>query len=174
MPCVPVRWPSWPGGGHAEPRSGGRPADWGASVVVPAGRLLEVGTADLGVRAHVAASDGIDVEPIHDSRSTAADGPRQLVHGSAVRAGAGGARGRHGAAPWAASGPHARVGVAPQPRPPAELVLRVMPGPRDGWFTPRMVADRARLRGTGVPGVVREQPDRAAHKGARPGTGSGR
>jgi allophanate hydrolase subunit 2 len=28
------------------------------------------------------------------------------------------------------------VDVAPQPAPPAELVLRVTPGPRDDWFTP--------------------------------------
>jgi allophanate hydrolase subunit 2 len=27
------------------------------------------------------------------------------------------------------------VDVAPQPAPPAELVLRVTPGPRDDWFT---------------------------------------
>ncbi|NEB20369.1 biotin-dependent carboxyltransferase family protein, partial [Streptomyces coelicoflavus] len=32
--------------------------------------------------------------------------------------------------------PHARVDVAPQPGPPAELVLRVAPGPRADWFTP--------------------------------------
>jgi allophanate hydrolase subunit 2 len=34
---------------------------------------------------------------------------------------------------------HARVDVAPQPAPPAELVLRVTLGPRDGWFTPEAV-----------------------------------
>src|SRR5207302_923745 len=32
-------------------------------------------------------------------------------------------------------GPHARVDVVPHPGPPSELVLRVMPGPRDDWFT---------------------------------------
>ncbi len=31
--------------------------------------------------------------------------------------------------------------VVPQPRPPAELVLRVALGPRDDWFTARAVRD---------------------------------
>ncbi|MET8773057.1 allophanate hydrolase subunit 2 family protein, partial [Streptomyces sp. NPDC004658] len=41
----------------------------------------------------------------------------------------------------APAGPPARVDGAPQPRPPAELVLRVTLGPRDDWFTARAVRD---------------------------------
>ncbi|MEU1303645.1 biotin-dependent carboxyltransferase family protein [Streptomyces shenzhenensis] len=119
------------GGAPSPVRVGGRPVAWGAPVVVPAGQLLEVGTAVLGVRAYVAVSGGLDVEPVLGSRSTdllSGLGPAPLADGVVLPLGE-------------PPGPHARVDVAPQPRPPAELVLRVTPGPRDDWFTPRAVHD---------------------------------
>ncbi|MFF4899137.1 biotin-dependent carboxyltransferase family protein [Streptomyces sp. NPDC001068] len=108
---------------------GGRPAAWGAPVVVPAGELLEVGAARSGVRSYVAVSGGIAVEPVLGSRATdllSGLGPPPLADGMVLPLGA-------------PVGPPARVDVAPQPSPPAELVLRVTLGPRADWFTPAAV-----------------------------------
>ncbi|MFE6624572.1 biotin-dependent carboxyltransferase family protein [Streptomyces sp. NPDC008086] len=104
----------------------GCPVAWGAPVRVPAGALLDVGAAVSGVRSYVAVSGGIAVEPVLGSRSTdllSGLGPPPLTDGTVL------ALGRP-------TRLHARVDVAPQPAPPAELVLRVTPGPRDDWFTP--------------------------------------
>ncbi|WP_105974149.1 5-oxoprolinase subunit C family protein [Streptomyces geranii] len=104
----------------------GRPAPWGAPVRVSAGALLDIGTALSGVRTYVAVSGGVTVEPVLGSRSTdllSGLGPPPLTHGAVLPLG-------H------EIGVHARVDVAPQPAPPAELVLRVTVGPRDDWFTP--------------------------------------
>ncbi|MBO4254105.1 biotin-dependent carboxyltransferase family protein [Streptomyces griseorubiginosus] len=103
----------------------GRPAAWGAAVRVPAGALLDVGTVVCGVRGYVAVSGGVAVEPVLGSRSTdllSGLGPPPLTDGTVLPLGT------PGAVP-------ARVDVAPQPAPPAELVLRVSLGPRDDWFT---------------------------------------
>ncbi|MFJ5731071.1 5-oxoprolinase subunit C family protein [Streptomyces paradoxus] len=107
----------------------GRPVAWGAPVRVPAGALLDVGPAVSGVRAYVGVSGGIAVDPVLGSRSTdllSGLGPPPLADGTVLPLGR-------------PSGVHARVDVAPQPAPPAELVLRVTLGPRDGWFTPEAV-----------------------------------
>ncbi|MFE2044490.1 biotin-dependent carboxyltransferase family protein [Streptomyces sp. NPDC059477] len=104
----------------------GRPAAWGAPVRVPAGALLEVGPAVAGVRGYVGVSGGIAVEPVLGSRSTdllSGLGPPPLTDGTVLPLGR-------------VTAPHARVDVAPQPRPPAELVLRLTLGPRHDWFTP--------------------------------------
>ncbi|MFF9487564.1 biotin-dependent carboxyltransferase family protein [Streptomyces sp. NPDC014676] len=114
----------------------GRPAAWGAPVRVRAGSVLDVGAAVSGVRAYVAVSGGIAVEPVLGSRSTdllSGLGPAPLTDGAVLPLGTPGE-------------PHARVDVAPQPAPPDELVLRVTPGPRDDWFTPaavRLLTSRA-------------------------------
>jgi biotin-dependent carboxylase-like uncharacterized protein len=107
----------------------GRPAPWGAPVHVPAGALLDVGAAVSGVRGYVAVSGGIAVEPVLGSRSTdllSGLGPPPLRDGAVLPLGRPGVL-------------HARVDVAPQPAPPAELVLRVTLGPRDDWCTPAAV-----------------------------------
>ncbi|MBQ0829614.1 biotin-dependent carboxyltransferase family protein [Streptomyces tagetis] len=114
------------GGAPCRVRVDGRPAAWGAPVDVPAGSLVEVGTAERGVRAYVAVSGGVRVEPVLGSRSTdllSGLGPPPLADGTVLPLGRPGV-------------PFARVDVAPQPGPPAELVLRVVPGPRADWFTP--------------------------------------
>ncbi|MFE9903005.1 5-oxoprolinase subunit C family protein [Streptomyces achromogenes] len=119
-------------GGAPSPVSvGGRPAAWGAPVVVPAGELLEVGAATAGVRGYVAVSGGIAVEPVLGSRATdllSGLGPAPLTNGTVLPLGI-------------PAGPPARVDGAPQPAPPAELVLRVTLGPRDDWFTAGAVPD---------------------------------
>ncbi|MDQ1021093.1 5-oxoprolinase subunit C family protein [Streptomyces afghaniensis] len=107
----------------------GRPVAWGAPVRVPAGALLEVGPAVAGLRSYVGVRGGITVEPVLGSRSTdllSGLGPPPLTDGTVLPLGR-------------PTGVHARVDVAPQPAPPAELVLRVTLGPRDGWFTPEAV-----------------------------------
>ncbi|WP_217239547.1 biotin-dependent carboxyltransferase family protein [Streptomyces sp. AC555_RSS877] len=107
----------------------GRAVAWGAPVRVPAGALLEVGAAVLGVRSYVAVSGGVTVEPVLGSRSTdllSRLGPPPLSDGAVLPLGR-------------PEEPHTHVDVGPQPAPPAELVLRVTPGPRDDWFTPEAV-----------------------------------
>ncbi|MET7290233.1 biotin-dependent carboxyltransferase family protein [Streptomyces sp. NPDC005573] len=109
----------------------GRPAPWGAPVRVAAGELLDVGRAVAGVRAYVAVSGGVAVEPVLGSRATdllSGLGPAPLTDGTVLPLGV-------------PAGPPARVDAAPQPRPPAELVLRVTPGPRADWFTARALDD---------------------------------
>ncbi|HEY8979023.1 MAG TPA: biotin-dependent carboxyltransferase family protein [Streptomyces sp.] len=104
----------------------GRPAPWGAPVHVPAGALLEVGAATAGLRSYVAVSGGFLVEPVLGSRSTdllSGLGPAPLANGTVLPLGS-------------PSPPSARVDTAPRQAPPAELVLRVTPGPRADWFTP--------------------------------------
>ncbi|WP_439942471.1 biotin-dependent carboxyltransferase family protein [Streptomyces sp. BBFR115] len=116
-------------------RLDGRPAAWGAPVRVPAGAVLEVGAAVRGIRAYVAVSGGVAVEPVLGSRSTdllSGLGPAPLSDGTVLPLGP-------------PADVHARVDVAPQPGPAAELVLRVTLGPRDDWFTPealRVLASR--------------------------------
>ncbi|MGW0513308.1 5-oxoprolinase subunit C family protein [Streptomyces olivaceoviridis] len=119
------------GGAPCPVTVGGRPAAWGAPVVVPAGELLDVGAATAGVRAYVAVGGGVAVEPVLGSRATdllSGLGPAPLTDGTVLPLGT-------------PAGPPARVDGAPQPCPPAELVLRVTPGPRDDWFTARAVQD---------------------------------
>ncbi|CAL9394853.1 5-oxoprolinase subunit C [Streptomyces sp. enrichment culture] len=145
----------------------GRPVAWGAPVRVRAGSVLDVGAATSGVRAYVAVSGGIAVDPVLGSRSTdllSGLGPAPLTDGAVLPLGIP----REG---------HARVDVAPQPAPPDELVLRVTPGPRDDWFTPEAVrvltsrtyhvspaSNRIGLRTTG-PALERARPDELPSEG---------
>ncbi|WP_328666749.1 biotin-dependent carboxyltransferase family protein [Streptomyces sp. NBC_00328] len=106
-------------------RVDGRPVAWGAPVRVPAGALLDVGSARGGLRSYVAVSGGVAVDPVLGSRSTdllSGLGPPPLTDGAVLPLGSPGAV-------------HTRVDVVPHRAPPAELVLRVTLGPRDGWFT---------------------------------------
>ena len=48
----------------------GRGRDWGHAVAVPAGATVELGDVSRGLRAYLAVSGGIDVEPVLGSRST--------------------------------------------------------------------------------------------------------
>jgi biotin-dependent carboxylase-like uncharacterized protein len=103
----------------------GRPVPWSAPVRVPAGAVLEVGTAVSGVRSYVAFAGGVAVEPVLGSRSTdllSGLGPAPLADGAVLPLGS-------------AIAARVRADVAPQPGPPRELVLRVTLGPRHDWFT---------------------------------------
>ncbi|WP_235854148.1 hypothetical protein [Nonomuraea aridisoli] len=71
-------------GAPAPVRIDGRPAAWGAPVHVPAGAVLDVGTATHGLRSYVAFSGGIEVSPVLGSRSTdllSGLGPSPLSNG---------------------------------------------------------------------------------------------
>ncbi|WP_432040323.1 biotin-dependent carboxyltransferase family protein [Streptomyces cucumeris] len=103
----------------------GRPAAWGAPVRVPAGALLELGAATHGVRSYLAFDGGVAADPVLGSRATdvlSGLGPAPLADGAVL------ALGRAGDAPPA-------VDVVPHRGVPRELVLPVVLGPRDDWFT---------------------------------------
>ncbi|MFD9128915.1 biotin-dependent carboxyltransferase family protein, partial [Kitasatospora sp. NPDC059571] len=110
-------------GAPAGVRVDGRPAAWGAAVAVPAGAVLEVGPASHGVRSYLAVAGGIAVPGVLGSRSTdllSGLGPAPLAAGDRLPVGG------------APVGPGAAL--VPLPAPPAELVLRLLPGPHADWW----------------------------------------
>ncbi|MFD0384777.1 biotin-dependent carboxyltransferase family protein [Streptomyces stramineus] len=118
-------------------RVDGRPVAWGAPVRVPAGAVLEIGAATRGLRGYAAFAGGVAAEPVLGSRSRdllSGLGPEPLTDGDTLPLGT-----PHGpsagadAVPWAGE-------------PVGGLVLPVVLGPRDDWFTPGAL--RA-LAGTG-------------------------
>jgi biotin-dependent carboxylase-like uncharacterized protein len=89
--------------------------------------VLELGPAACGVRSYLALAGGIMADPVLGSRSTdllSGLGPAPLTDGAALALG-----NPRGAAP-------AHPDVVRWQGPPAELVLPVLLGPRDDWFTP--------------------------------------
>ncbi|MFJ7269474.1 biotin-dependent carboxyltransferase family protein [Streptomyces sp. NPDC099050] len=116
----------------------GRPAAWGAPVLLRAGAELEVGRAESGVRGYVAVRGGFAVEPVLGSRSTdllSGLGPPVLAAGALLPVGAAG------------PDPVAGVDALAAPGPPSELVLPLRLGPRADWFTAESVTGRL-LRAT--------------------------
>ncbi|GAA2109304.1 biotin-dependent carboxyltransferase family protein [Actinomadura alba] len=112
-------------GATAPVRVGDRPVAWGAPVHVPAGAVLDVGTAAHGLRSYVAFSGGVDAPPVLGSRSTdllSGLGPPRLSDGDRLPLGG-------------AAGPPAAVDVVPVSAPARDLVLRLVLGPRHDWFT---------------------------------------
>lgn len=112
-------------GAPAPVRVDNTPAAWADPVHLPAGALLEVGTATNGLRSYVAVSGGITVPPVLGSRSTdllSGLGPAPLHDGETLPVGEAAGRPLHSdTVIWEA--------------PPHELVLPVLLGPRDDWFT---------------------------------------
>jgi biotin-dependent carboxylase-like uncharacterized protein len=114
-------------------RVDGRPAAWGAPVRLAAGSLLEVGPATHGVRSYLAFAGGIAVEPVLGSRSTdllSGLGPAPLAAGDSLPLGE-------------SVRPPAAADVAPWPAPPKRLILPLLLGPRDDWFTAHAVTTLA-------------------------------
>ncbi|WP_078901727.1 5-oxoprolinase subunit C family protein [Actinacidiphila yeochonensis] len=108
-------------------RVDGRPVAWGAPVLVPAGAVLDVGTAALGLRSYVAFAGGADVPPVLGSRACdllSGLGPAPLSDGDVLPLGVDRA------------GPPGGADVVPCRGLGRELVLPLLPGPRDDWFTP--------------------------------------
>jgi biotin-dependent carboxylase-like uncharacterized protein len=97
----------------------------GPIQLIPNDRL-SVGVPTAGVRTYLAVRGGIAVEPVLGARSTdvlSGVGPEPVAAGMRLPVG-----------DDATDAPC--VDVAPVPPIPAEIVLRVLPGPRDDWFTP--------------------------------------
>lgn len=105
----------------------GRGEGVNAPFDIAAGQTLVVGPATVGLRTYVAVRGGIAVEPTLGSRSTdvlSGLGPSVLAAGTVLPIGD------------AYTGPPPAVEVAPVAAPSADdLVVRVVPGPRDDWFT---------------------------------------
>ena len=100
----------------------GRGREWGNAVSVPAGSLVELGSATTGLRAYLAVSGGIAVEPVLGSRSTdllSGVGPDPVSEGDVLPVGSPGE-------------PPVAVETVRIPRRSRELRLRL--GPREDWF----------------------------------------
>ncbi|MFE5586522.1 biotin-dependent carboxyltransferase family protein [Kitasatospora sp. NPDC056531] len=115
-------------------RVDGRPAAWGAPVRLSAGARLDVGPATCGVRSYLAFAGGIATDPVLGSRSTdllSGLGPAPLSVGDRLPLGG-------------PAGPPAGADVLPWAAPPARLVLPLVLGPRDDWFTAGALSALAR------------------------------
>jgi biotin-dependent carboxylase-like uncharacterized protein len=106
----------------------GREAPRGAAVSVPAGALLEVGSATAGVRSYDAVAGGGVVEPVLGSRSTdtlSGLGPPRLTDGTRLPV---------GDAPTDL--PSVTESAPGDSTPTGDPRVRLRAGPRDDWFTP--------------------------------------
>ena len=102
----------------------GRAVAPGLPVEVPAGGLLELGRCRHGARVYVCVRGGFAVEATLGSRShdqLTGLGPPPLRDGDLLPVG-----------PEPSRSPQAPAG--PAARPPGEVILSVIPGPRDDWF----------------------------------------
>ena len=114
-------------GAQVPVRVDGRDRDWGNGVAVPAGALVEVRDATAGLRAYVAVSGGIEVEPVLGSRATdllSGVGPAPVEQGDVLPVGT------------PADAPVPVDVVRPRP---AGRQLRLRLGPREDWFEPDSV-----------------------------------
>ncbi|MBX6766091.1 MAG: biotin-dependent carboxyltransferase family protein [Actinomadura rubrobrunea] len=107
-------------------RINGRPHGMNAPCYVPADAVVEFGTPSAGLRSYIAVRGGVAVEEVLGSRSTdllSGLGPAPLTAGARL--------------PVGPARDHAdiHVDVAPGLVLPDVPVLRVLPGPRDDWFT---------------------------------------
>lgn len=120
-------------GARCAVRVGGRPADTDRPQFVPAGSTLSIGAAESGVRSYLAVAGGIVLPPVLGSRATdllSGIGPARLSAGDLLPLG------RPAAAP-------AAVDVVPLPAPPEVARVRLLPGPRQDWFTAESLATLA-------------------------------
>ncbi|MGH8960414.1 MAG: biotin-dependent carboxyltransferase family protein [Jatrophihabitantaceae bacterium] len=97
--------------------------DAGAAITLPAGAVVRLGAPASGLRSYLAVRGGLAVPTVLGSRSTdtlSGLGPAPLREGERLRVG---------------SQPAGEVSGTPLVRPVAAPILRVIPGPRDDWFT---------------------------------------
>lgn len=109
-----------------------RPPAMYAPCWLPPGTVLALGRPSRGLRTYLAVRGGIAVPPVLGSRSTdslSGLGPAPLTAGTVLPVGD-----TAGLEPIT-------VDLAPQPDPPDEPVVGVVPGPRDDWFVPEALAD---------------------------------
>jgi len=113
-------------GAVAEVSVGGEEHETNAAIDVPAGAVVEVGTASAGLRGYLAIRGGVEAEPVLGSRSRdtlSGLGPEPLAAGAHLTIGE-------------PAGPRPAIAVAPVPDPAPAVTLRVTPGPRADWFGP--------------------------------------
>ncbi|MGW4809271.1 5-oxoprolinase subunit C family protein [Kitasatospora sp. NPDC004272] len=132
----------------------GRPVAARTPLAVPAGARLRIGTPEHGLRGYLAVRGGLDVPAVLGSRATdtlAGLGPGRLAPGRRLPVGT-------AATGWPAAD------HAPRRERPGPTVLRVVPGPREDWFT------AATLRTLcGEPYTVTAESDRVGMRLAGPG-----
>ncbi|MEU4821091.1 biotin-dependent carboxyltransferase family protein [Actinomadura citrea] len=107
-------------------RIDGRAHGMNAPCFAAAGALVEFGTPTSGLRSYVAVRGGVAVDEVLGSRSTdllSGLGPAPLAPGDRMPIGS------------AAGLQHINVDVVPAAALPETPVLRILPGPRDDWFT---------------------------------------
>jgi KipI family sensor histidine kinase inhibitor len=107
----------------------------GTAFAVPAGSVLRIGAPAVGLRSYLAVAGGIDVPPVLGSRSTdrlSGLGPSPLRPGDRLAVG----RAR---SPILMPPDH-RPDTAVPTAAADPVPLRVIPGPRDDWFTPDALA----------------------------------
>lgn len=149
----------------------GRALPLNAPVTVPAGAVLVLGVPSAGLRSYVAVRGGVDVRAVLGSRSTdtlSGLGPAPLAAGDRLPVGS-------------LAGEEPVVDVAAVRAPPADPVLRVLPGPRRDWLAPSawtalttrpwtvtVDSDRVGLRLAG-PRLERAREDELPSEGLVPG-----
>ncbi len=149
----------------------GRAVPVNAPVTVPAGAIVALGAPTAGLRTYVAVRGGFDVPPVLGSRSTdtlSGLGPTPLAAGDRLTVGG-------------LAGEEPVVDVAAVRPPPADPVLRVLPGPRRDWlvteawtalttqpWTVTADSDRVGLRLSG-PRLERARDDELPSEGLVPG-----
>ncbi|RKS68674.1 biotin-dependent carboxylase-like uncharacterized protein [Actinomadura pelletieri DSM 43383] len=107
-------------------RVDGRPYGMSAPCHVAAGALVEFGTPTSGLRSYLAVRGGVTVDEVLGSRSTdllSGLGPAPLSSGDRLPVGDTKGLG------------DITVDVAPVPPLPETPLLRILPGPRDDWFS---------------------------------------
>jgi biotin-dependent carboxylase-like uncharacterized protein len=112
-------------GALAPVRVDGQSAGWALPVYVPAGRPLDVGRAERGVRSYVAVSGGFEVPPVLGSASTdllSGLGPAPLAPGDVLAVGP-------------APGGGAVIDLAPYLLPSEQIELAIHLGPRHDWLS---------------------------------------
>jgi biotin-dependent carboxylase-like uncharacterized protein len=112
-------------------RVNGRPYGMNAPCYVDAEAVVELGLPTRGLRSYLAVRGGLAVEPTLGSRSTdllSGLGPAPLSTGDRLPVGP-------------TSGlDEIQVDVAPSPGLSQVPLLRILPGPRDDWFTPESLS----------------------------------
>ncbi len=109
-------------GAEVPVRVAGHARDWGNAVSVAAGSVVEIGAPTSGLRAYLAVSGGLEVEPVLGSRATdllSGLGPPPVQEGDVLPVGP-------------PPGHPMPVDAARPPRRAGELRLRL--GPREDWF----------------------------------------
>jgi allophanate hydrolase subunit 2 len=100
----------------------------GVAVYAPAGSVIDIGPAQVGVRSYLAIAGGIDTECVLGSRSadllSGIGHERPIVDGDLLPLGV----------PCGLPPDIPGLGLAPLRDPVDPAVLRLLPGPRDDWF----------------------------------------